>query len=358
MFCVHCGKQIDEGSKFCYHCGAVLDQPNKPEMPEAPELPVQQPATQPTYQPVPQPVQQPVYQPVPQPVQQPVYQPAPQPTYQPAPQFIPQSAVRPAVVPAPSVIPAPNPANMAGQAAIVSSNAGVVASNSAVVASNAGVVASNAALAGSNAGVMAGSAAVATSNAAVVASNTAVVAATGMSTVVKVLVALLCTAVIVACCAFFIPLNEYGDTLSDFILGYAYWDPDMNDVYHAVEDFEAAYNERDLRGMLDFFPPSVSSYFDISFGIADMIGGYFGFDGLFSDDMLSSALGITLGSAYIDIEVLDISFNSVKTEAYVTVNFTADGSTSQDTMTLMRISDSWYLSEEYFDMGELYPSFG
>lgn len=338
MFCVHCGKQIENGSRFCYHCGAVLEQPQQPQQPQ--QTPAQQSAPQsaplPAYQPA---QQQPVYQPAPQ---QPVYQPVQQPV----------------VRPAPSVIPAPSPANMVNNAAIVSGNAGVVASNSAVVASNAGVVASNAALAGSNAGVMAGSAAVAASNAAVVASNTAVVAATGMSTVAKVLVALLCTAVIVACCAFFIPLNEYGDTLSDFILGYAYWDPDMNDVFHAVEDFEAAYNERDLSAMLDFFPPSVSAYFDISFGIADMIGGYFGFDGLFSDDMLSSALGITLGNAYIDIEILDISFNASKTEAYVIVNFTTDGSTSQDTMTLMRISDRWYLSEEYFGTEDLYPSFG
>jgi len=219
-------------------------------------------------------------------------------------------------------------------------------------------MAANAAVVSSNAGVIASNTAVATSNAAVVASNTAAAAATGMSTAVKVLVALLCTAVIVACCAFFIPLNEYGDTLSDFILGYAYWDPDMNDVYHTVEGFEAAFNERDLSGMLDYFPPSFSSYFRMQIGIADLIGGFFGFDGIFTEEMLGTAFGFALQNSYIDIEVLDISFNTAKTEAYVVINFTADGKTQQDTLTLMHISGNWYLSEEYFDMEELYPSVG
>jgi hypothetical protein len=335
MFCVHCGKQIDDGTKFCHHCGGRLEQPSTPEQPEIMEQ-----------------LQQAVPQDAPQAAPQVVPQTAPAAAPQSAPQFIPQSAVSPApVVQAPSVIPAPNPAGMASSAAIVSSNAGVVASNSAVVASNAGVVASNA-------GVMAGSAAVAGSNAAVVASNTAVVAATGMSTAVKVIVALLCTAVIVACCAFFIPLNEYGDTLSDFILGNAYWDPDMNDVYHTVEGFEASFNQRDFSGMLDYFPPSVSSYFRMYIGIADILGGFVGLDGIFTEEMLGTAFGFALQDAYIDIEVLDIQFNASKTEAYVTIMFTADGSMSQDKLTLMRISDSWYLSDEYFDTEEMFPGLG
>ena len=410
MFCTHCGKEIEEGSKFCYYCGDEVNPEEELELPELKDVlellegeasaqsgsettsqaaqqvyrtaaqdvvrptyqsagraavqtayqSATQTATQSAYQPAAQTVAQPAYQPAAQPAPQstvqPVYQSAPQtvqqPVYQSAPQYIPQNAVKPAaVVPAPSVIPASQAAQMASQAAVISSNAGVAASNAAVAASNAGVMAGNAAVVGSNAAVVG-------SNAAVVTSNTAVVAATGMSTAVKVLVALLCTAVIVACCAFFIPLNEYGDTLSDFILGNAYWDPDMNDVYHAVEGFEASFNERDFSAKLDYFPPSVSSYFRMYIGIADIVGGFFGLDGIFTEEMLGTAFGFALQDAYIDIEVVDISFNSSKTTAYVTVNFFADGEMMQETLNLMKISGGWYLSEEYFDMDELYPSFG
>ena len=294
MFCIHCGKPVTDGARFCSNCGAAQEA-------EVLKIP-QQPASAPA-------------------VQQ--------------------------VVPAAPAVQMPDVTNAAANAAIVSSN-------SAVAASNAGVIASNAGVAASNAGVIASNATVATSNAAVAASNTAVVAATGMSTIAKVLVALLCTAVIVACCAFFIPLNEYGDTLSDFILGNAYWDPDMNDVYHAVEGFEAAFNERDFSAMIDYFPPSVSSYLRMYIGIADLIGGYFGFDGLFTEEMLGTAFGFALQDSYIDLEVLDISFNTAKTRAYVSVSFTADGETADDTLTLMKISGKWYLSEEYFDMEDLF----
>ena len=97
MFCVHCGKQIDDGTKFCHHCGGRLEQPSAPEQPEIMEQ-----------------LQQAAPQNAPQAAPQVVPQTAPAAAPQSAPQFIPQSAVSPApVVPAPSVIPAPNPAGMA-----------------------------------------------------------------------------------------------------------------------------------------------------------------------------------------------------------------------------------------------------
>ena len=87
MFCLKCGKQLADGSKFCLYCGQPMDA--SAAAPAAPVAPVAAPAPQyvpqqqvPQYQqPVPQ-YQQPVQQ-APQQFQQPMYQ-QPAPAYNPA----------------------------------------------------------------------------------------------------------------------------------------------------------------------------------------------------------------------------------------------------------------------------------
>lgn len=302
MFCTNCGKQLPDGARFCHECGA----------PQA----VQQPTQQPAQQPIQQPTQQPVYQP---PVQQPV------------------------VRPASPVIPAPTP----GQAAVVSSNAAVVTSNTGVVASNAGVVASNTAVAASNAGVMA-------SNAAVAATNTAVVAATGLSTVAKVLIGLLITAVILGCCAFFVPLNDYGDTFSDFVLGNAYWDEDENAIFHCLENFETSFNEGDLSAMFDSFPPAVSAKYKLALGILDFVAGQFDFGGIFTEDMMNAAFGVALQGTYIDFEIVEFDFNPARNQCSVLLRMESDGEVDEDYINMIKVGKKWYISDEYFDGGDLF----
>lgn len=302
MFCTNCGKQLPDGARFCHECG----------MPQV----VQQPAQQPAQQPIQRPTQQPVYQP---PVQQPV------------------------VRPASPVIPAPTP----GQAAVVSSNAAVVTSNTGVVASNAGVVASNTAVAASNAGVMA-------SNAAVAATNTAVVAATGLSTVAKVLIGLLITAVILGCCAFFVPLNDYGDTFSDFVLGNAYWDEDENAIFHCLENFETSFNEGDLSAMFDSFPPAVSAKYKLALGILDFVAGQFDFGGIFTEDMMNAAFGVALQGTYIDFEIVEFDFNPARNQCSVLLRMESDGEVDEDYINMIKVGKKWYISDEYFDGGDLF----
>ncbi|MBE6959461.1 MAG: zinc-ribbon domain-containing protein [Ruminococcaceae bacterium] len=294
MFCTNCGKQLADGARFCHNCGT----------PQA----VQQPAQQPT--------QQPVQQPIPQP------------------------SVRPA---APVI---PNPGVAAGQAAVVSSNAAVVTSNTGVVASNAGVVASNAAVATSTAGVMA-------SNAAVAATNTAVAAATGLSAVAKVLIGLLVTAVILGCCAFFVPLNDYGDTLTDFLFGNAYWDEDENGVYHCLDNLETSFNERELSAMFDSFPPTISAQYKFSLGIMDFVGGMIGLEGLFTEDMMGAAFGVALQSSYIDFEIIEFDFNAARNRCAVLVRMDADGDIAEDYINMIKIGSKWYISDEYFESSGL-----
>lgn len=305
MFCFNCGNQLPDGAKFCQHCG----------MAQAPQ----------------QPAQQPVQQPMQQPVQQPVYQPAQQPV------------VRPAA----PVIPAPNPGAMAGQAAVVSSNAGVVASNTGVVASNAGVVASNTAVAASNAGVMA-------SNATVAATNTAVVAATGLSVFAKVVIGILICATILGCCAFFVPLNDYGDTFSDFVLGNAYWDEDENGIYHCLDNFETSFNERELSAMFDSFPPAISAEYKLALGILDFVAGQFDFGGIFTEDMMSAAFGIALQSSYIDFEIIEFDFNPARNQCSVLLRMDMDGEIAEDYINMVKIGSKWYISGEYFETDDLY----
>lgn len=311
MFCTNCGKQLADGSRFCHNCGA----------PQANLTPEQQPTQQPVQQPVQQSVQQPTSQPVSQ----------------------------PAVKPVSPVIPAPNPGVAAGQAAVVSSNsavvasnAGVVASNTAVAASNTGVMASNAAVAASNTGVVA-------SNAAVAATNTAVAAATGLSTIAKVLIGLLGAAVILGCCAFFIPVNDYGDTLSDFILGYAYWDEDENGIYHCLDNFETSFNEGKLSEMFDSFPPAISAQYKLSLGIMDFVGGLIGLDGLFTEDMMGAAFGMILQSSYIDFDIVEFNFNPARNQCSVLLKMDLDGEVSTNYIKMVRIGSKWYISDEYFE---------
>ncbi|MBO5323170.1 MAG: zinc-ribbon domain-containing protein [Oscillospiraceae bacterium] len=306
MFCTNCGKQLPDGARFCHECGT----------PQAVQQPAQQPTQQAPQQPIQHPAQQPVYQP---PVQQPV--------------------VRPAA----PVIPAPTP----GQAAVVSSNAAVVTSNTGVVASNAGVVASNTAVAASNAGVMA-------SNAAVAATNTAVVAATGLSTIAKVLIGLLITAVILGCCAFFIPLNDYGDTFTDFLFGNAYWDEDENGIYHCLDNFETSFNERELSAMLDSFPPAISAEYKLALGMMDFIGGQFGLDGIFTEEMMGAAFGMVLDSSYIDFEIIEFDFNPVRNECSVLLRMEMDGEVAEDYINMVKIGSKWYISGEYFEGGDIF----
>ena len=296
MFCTNCGKQLPDGARFCHECGTA------------------QAVQQPAQQPIQQPTQQPVYQP---PVQQPV--------------------VRP-VAP---VVPSP------GQAAVVSSNAAVVTSNTGVVASNAGVVASNTAVAASNAGVVA-------SNAAVAATNTAVAAATGLSAFAKVVIGLLIAAIILGCCAFFIPLNDYGDTFSDFILGNAYWDEDENGIYHCLDNFETSFNERELSSMFDSFPPAISAQYKLSLGIMDFVGGLVGLEGIFTEEMMGAAFGMVLQSSYIDFEILEFDFNPARNECSVLLRMEMDGEVSEDYINMIKVGKKWYISDEYFDGGDLF----
>ena len=244
------------------------------------------------------------------------------------------------------MIPAPNPGVIPAQAAVVSSNTAVVASNTGVVASNAGVVASNAAVATSNAGVVA-------SNTAVAASNAAVVAATGLSTIAKVLIGLLITAVILGCCAFFLPLNDYGDTLTDFLFGNAYWDEDENGVYHCLDNFETSFNERELSAMFDSFPPAISSQYKFSLGIMDFVGGLVGLEGIFTEEMMGAAFGMALQSSYIDFEIIEFDFNTARNQCSVLLRMDMDGEVAEDRINMVKIGGKWYISGEYFESSDM-----
>ena len=242
-------------------------------------------------------------------------------TQQPTQQPVQQPAGKP-VVQAP-VIPAPTP----GQAAVVASNAAGVTSNTGVVASNVGGVASNTAVA---------------------ASNTAVAAATGMSAFAKVIIGILIAAVILVCGAFFIPLNDYGDTLSDFIMGNAYWDEDENGIHHCMENFETSFNEGDLSSLLDSFPPAVSAQYKLALGILDFVAGQFDFGGLFNEDMMNAAFGMALQGTYVEIEIVEFDFNAARNECAVLVRMESDGQVDEDWINMVKVGKKWYISDEYF----------
>lgn len=127
-------------------------------------------------------------------------------------------------------------------------------------------------------------------------------------------------------------------------------EPKMSGPEKALEEFEKAFNERDLDGIVKIFKPSQQSEIKLQMklaqGFAGVAGSLFGLGGigdLFSDDVLSGVFGVALEDYYVDIQVIDESYNQNGNKATVTVKIVSETEEETDTFEMVKISDTWYL---------------
>lgn len=124
--------------------------------------------------------------------------------------------------------------------------------------------------------------------------------------------------------------------------------PQLSGPEQAIEDFEKAFNERDIDGIIKFFKPSEQAEIKLSFKLMEAIygssGDLFGADlsSFWSEDMFSGLFGTALGDYYIDIQIVDIVYDSTNTKATVSVNIVSDVDTEADVFEMVKISDKWY----------------
>lgn len=118
---------------------------------------------------------------------------------------------------------------------------------------------------------------------------------------------------------------------------------EMSGPVKALMDFEAAFNERDLDGIINIFKPDQQSLMRFQFKLTEGLSGMLGdFSGLLSEDMLGGVFGMMLGEYYIDIDVLSEEFNEDETRATLTVVFDFGDTEEEDTFEMVKISDKWY----------------
>lgn len=129
----------------------------------------------------------------------------------------------------------------------------------------------------------------------------------------------------------------------------------------ALKDFEAAFNERDIDGIVKIFKPSdqakIKLQLELTKGIANIAGGFFGIGGigdLFSTDLLSGVLGMAMEDYYIDIEVISEEYNEDSTQAVVTVKITTNDTEETDELNMIKISGKWYLGDTYIETDGLF----
>ena len=127
-------------------------------------------------------------------------------------------------------------------------------------------------------------------------------------------------------------------------------EPKMSGPEKALEEFEKAFNERDMDGVVKIFKPSQQSEIRLQMklaqGVAGVAGSLFGLGGisdLFSDDVISGLFGVALEDYYIDIQVIDEVYNEKGNKATVTVKIISEDEEETDTLEMIEISDVWYL---------------
>lgn len=135
----------------------------------------------------------------------------------------------------------------------------------------------------------------------------------------------------------------------------------MSGPEKALKDFETAFNERDIDGIVKIFKPSDQSkiklQLELTKGIANIAGDILGVGGigdLFSTDILSGVLGTAMEDYYINIEVISEEYNEDSSQAVVTVKITADGTEETEELNMIKISDKWYLGDTYVDTGSIF----
>ena len=129
----------------------------------------------------------------------------------------------------------------------------------------------------------------------------------------------------------------------------------------ALKDFESAFNNRDVDGIVKIFNPSdqanLKLQLELAKGVANIAGGFFGVDGigdLFSTDLLSGVLGTAMEDCYLDLEVISEEYNEDATKAVVTVKMKMEDSENTEKLNMVKISNKWYLSDNYIKSEDLF----
>ena len=118
----------------------------------------------------------------------------------------------------------------------------------------------------------------------------------------------------------------------------------------ALENFEKAFNERDMEGIVKIFKPNLQSEIklqkELAQGVAGFAGELFGLDGisdLLSDDIISGVFGVVLEDHYFDIQVINVTYNQRGNKATVIVKIVSEDEEETDKLEMIKISDVWYL---------------